>query len=133
MLKLNVKAEPLRDKRTGRFVSRAAFRNIFHASASIAKDMKGSIRTSERPAPAGQPPRTRRRKRLKFAIRFAVDKQKNRSVIGPRASIVGKAGKAHEFGGSYKGESFEARPFAQPALERGIPRFAGSFRGSIGG
>jgi len=129
---------------------KAAFRNIGHAAASLAKDAKASIqrgpkeqrtraksrsgkkvaRARHAPSTPGTPPHTQRG-RLPAAIRFAATE--NSAVIGPRKSVIGEAAAAHELGGSYKGQHYPARPFMQPALERAAPRFAGSFRGSIGG
>jgi len=125
---------PIRDKRTGRFVTDKAFKNVGHAIASIAKDARGSIKVSKKTASnPGQPPKTRGQRKLKKAIRYFVNKEKGYAVAGPRKSVFGTAAKAHEFGGRYKDEVFDKRPFMQPALERAIPRFPGSFRGSIGG
>lgn len=132
MVKMDVKLERLRDERTGRFVSRAAFRNLFHAAASIARDAKASIRRSDRPASPGQPVRTRRAMYAKRAIRFDVAADRKSAVIGPQASMVGRSMAAHEIGGLYKGQRYPQRPVMVPALERAAPRFAGSFSGSIG-
>lgn len=146
----------LRDPKTGRFVSsgtfgngvvtgsvatrsdlakvekaaqKAMFRNLGHAAASISKSAKESIEQSSAPAPAGHPPHTRR-KLLRKAIQFKVDP--TRAVIGPRQSVAGVSGKAHEFGGRFRGDVYPERPFMAPALEKATPRFAGSFAGSIG-
>jgi hypothetical protein len=108
---------------------KAAFRSFSHAAASIRKDAVASIEVSPEPSPPGDPPHTRRRL-LPRAMRFAVDKQG--AVIGPMASMAGQVGGTHEFGGQYKGEQYPERPFMFPALERGVPRFAGQWRGSIG-
>ena len=110
---------------------KAAFRNIFHAAASIRKIAGGSIERSKEPSLPGKPPHTKRGL-LKRALRFQVAPDKQSAVIGPRASIAGQVGAAHELGGSYKGQTFKKRPFMEPALKEAIPRFAGSFRGSIG-
>jgi len=118
-----------RTKRVAAAADKAAFRNFSHAAASIRKDAGASIEKAEGPSPPGQPPHTRRRL-LPRALRFDVNKQG--AVIGPRASVAGTAGSAHELGGSYKGQEFPERPFMLPALERAIPRFAGSWKGSIG-
>ncbi len=109
---------------------KAAFRNFGHAGASISKDIKQSLEKADGPSAPGTPPHTHKGTLLRRAIRYAATK--DNVVIGPMASIVGQAGAAHEFGGEYKGEEYPARPFARPALERGAPRFAGDWRGSIG-
>lgn len=109
---------------------KAAFRNFQHAAASISKDAKASIKTSADPSDPGEPPHTRRRVFLRRAIRYAANK--DGAIIGPLASVVGLSAEAHEFGGRYKGNEYPERPFMGPALERAIPRFAGSWQGSIG-
>lgn len=109
---------------------KAAFRNFGHAAASLRKDVVSSFQTSPDPSPPGTPPHTRKRKQLPRAMRFDVTKES--AVIGPRASIAGQVGTAHEFGGDYKSQTFPERPFMKPALERAIPRFAGAWKGSIG-
>lgn len=118
-----------RTKRVKDASDKAAFRNFRHAAASIRKDAAAAIEVSPDPSPPGQPPHTKRRQ-LARAIRFDADKEG--AVIGPRASVVGQAGSVHELGGRYKGQEFPERPYMLPALERAIPRFAGSWQGSIG-
>ena len=132
MVEFDVKMERFRDKETGAFVSGQLFRNIFHAAASISRDAKRSIRNSPRASAAGRPPRSRRGQ-LRRAIRYAIDDRRKSAVIGPVASQVGKSAAAHEFGGVYKGQRFDERPFMGPALERNLHRFGGSFSGSLGG
>jgi len=69
---------------------------------------------------------------LPRAIVYDNDKESDTAVIGPRESVVGTSGEAHEFGGDYKGQDFPERPFMGPALDKNIDRFASSFAGSIG-
>ena len=111
---------------------KAAFRNFGHAAASISRGAKASIRKSKTPSQPGSPPTTRGipGKNIRGAIRFARDKEG--AVIGPMASLVGTAGEAHEFGGTYKGDEFDERPFMEPALQEAIPRMAGDWKHSIG-
>ena len=130
MLGMSVKVED-RTKRVEKATEKAAFKNIGHAAAAISKTAKQSIQVSPDPAPAGQPPHTRRRQ-LNRAIRYHVDKQKQEAVIGPQASVVGEAGAAHEFGETFHGQDFQERPFMWPALEKNVDRFGSSFKGSIG-
>ena len=89
-----------------------------------------SIETSDEPASPGQPPHTRKRRRLPRAIRYYADTEG--AVIGPQASKTGQAGQPHEFGGRYKGGDYPERPFMAPALESQLDSFAGEFAGSIG-
>ena len=110
---------------------KGAFLGLTHAAASLRKRAASVIEKSPEASPAGFPPHTRRGL-LARAIRFAVSADNTSAVIGPRASIVGTSGAAHEVGGIYKGTKFEKRPFMGPSLAEAVPRFAGSFRGSIG-
>ncbi len=112
-------------------VDKAKFRNLFHAAASISKDVKSTLEKSLGPSVPGSPPHTHRGVFLRRAIRYQANKQG--AIIGPLASVVGDAGHAHEFGGKYRGTTYPERPFMRPALNRAIPRFAGSWRGSVGG
>lgn len=117
-------------KEVTKAVDKAAFRNFSHAAGSISKDVKSTLEQADGPSEPGTPPHTHRRKFLQRAVRFAADKEG--AVIGPMASVVGTAGKAHEFGGEYKTSTYPERPFMLPALERALPRFAGEWTGSVG-
>jgi hypothetical protein len=119
-----------RTNRVTQAVDKAAFRNIGHAAASIAKDMKGSIERGIGPSEPGTPPHTHTGSYLRRAIRYAAGKRE--AVIGARYSVVAKSAAAHEHGQHYKGTQYPKRPFAVPALVRGAPRFGGSFAGSVG-
>jgi len=126
-MKFSMQFDP---KPIDRAVQKAKFENFRHAAQSISKDAKESLVKAEGPSEPGSPPHTHKRVFLRRAIAYRYDKES--AVIGPRASIVAQAGAAHEFGGEYKGETYPERPFMQPALERAIPRFAGSWAGSVG-
>lgn len=110
---------------------RATFRNLGHAAAAIRRDAVESIVVAEGPSPEGTPPHTRRRQ-LKRAIRFDNDRAAEEAVIGPMASLVGEAGRAHELGGEFHGNEYPERPYMAPALEKNLDRFAGDWAGSIG-
>jgi len=126
---------------------RAIVSNLSHAAALIRKRELESIIEAEGPSRPGTPPHThspgivktgkrkgqRRQGVLQKAIVFVVDKAKQEAVIGPRFSVAGTSGSAHEFGGQYKKQVYPERPFAAPALEQNLDRFAGKFAGSIGG
>ena len=124
---------------------RAAFKNISHAAASIRKQEIASIQPGEGPSSPGSPPHTHpgvvksgkrkgqlRQGFLPRSIAFDVDKARDEAVIGPRASIVGESAAAHEFGGEYKDATYPQRPFALPALQANLDRFAAEWQGSIG-
>ncbi len=130
MIGLDVKIT-MTTQRVEQATERAAFRNFGHAAARISKDAKASIETSDQPSEPGQPPHTRAAKghNLRGAIRYVASKQD--AVIGPIASWVGESGEAHEFGVAFRGNTFEERPFMQPALQRNLDRFAADWAGSI--
>jgi hypothetical protein len=121
-------------------IDRAAYKSFSHAAASIRKRMMESIQPAEGPSEPGTPPHThvaftkkgkvRRGGQLRRAIAFYADK--GGAVIGPRESIVGESAEAHEKGGDYKGQDYPKRPFALPALQKNLDRFAGEWAGSIG-
>ena len=116
-------------ERVRREADRAA-RNVFAKAAfRIFRDAQASIERSSTPSAPGSPPHTKRGQ-LKRSIRY--DATKDGAIIGPKASMVGTSGEAHEFGGSYRGGSFPERPYMGPALSRELDKFAGGFSGSIG-
>jgi phage gpG-like protein len=118
-------------KRVQRSAEKAAAGNIYSTAGLLRKSAQDSMERSGEASPEGTPPNTRRGL-LPRAIVFAVSDDKKSAVIGPRHSVAGEAGSAHEFGGNYKGTQFPERPFMGPALDRIESQFAGSFRGSIG-
>lgn len=129
-------------KKVEQAAGQASFRSLGHAAAAIRKTEIASIKPGEGPSAAGTPPHTHTQKltkkgkvrkgQLPRSFAFHVDKAKGEAIVGPRASVVGTSASAHEFGGEYKGESFDARPFAAPALAENLDRFAEGFRGSLG-
>lgn len=96
----------------------------------IRETMVQSIERAEGPSSPGDPPHTHRGNLFRRAIRYFADKLG--AVIGPQYSTVGDVGKAHEFGGLFRGEYFEKRPTAKPALDANLDVFANSWSGSIG-
>lgn len=109
-------------------VDKGTYRSLSHAAASIRKSAIESIVTSKGPSPAGQPPHTLRGL-LRRAILFSADKEG--AVIGPTLSRFGTAAQAHEFGGRYKKQTYPARPFMGPALEKNLARFARAWGGEV--
>lgn len=112
-------------------VDKAAFRNMGHAAARIRKDAQASMEKAAGPSPAGTPPHTRKGQ-LPRAITYDYSRKEQSAVVGPRASVVGEAGAAHEFGEVFRGDDFDERPFMFPALEKNLSRFAADWQGSIG-
>lgn len=113
-------------------VDDARYRNMGHAAASLSKAAKASIEKAEGASAPGTPPHTRRNQ-LKRAIVWDYDKAAQTAVIGPRESVVGLAGAAHEFGQEFHGDQFPERSYMGPALDKSKERFADDWRGSIGG
>lgn len=130
-------------------VDKAAFKNLGHAGASIRKDIQASFPPSARkifrrvrskktgkrskkafyrPSSPGSAPGLASG-RLRRAIAYKADKRS--VVVGPGFRRAGKVGMAHEFGGEYKGGTYPVRSFMAPAFKRALPRFAGSWKGSI--
>lgn len=110
----------LRLERIAKAAQRARAGNLRAVGYVIATLAKQKIVRSKAKSLPGQPPTTRRGL-LKRAIRYELATDKKSVVIGPTYSLVGTAGKPHEFGGRYKGETFPERPFMGPALEEAIP------------
>jgi hypothetical protein len=106
--------------------------SIRRTAFAIGRFAKGLIEKSRKPSSKGSPPTTRGRggKNLRAAIWTDADAES--AFIGPRASVVGDVGEAHEFGVKRKGDEFDERPFMGPALEANQDRFASDWRGSIG-
>jgi hypothetical protein len=119
---------------------KAAFKNLGHAAAAIRKDAIASIHFGEGPSKPGSPPnthgpsKTKKGKDRKGQLQRAIvyDVGPDSALIGPRFSVVGTSGAAHEFGGQYKQDNYPERPFMGPALIRNIDRFASDWAGSIG-
>jgi hypothetical protein len=85
-----------------RFVKKRAkagtFASLSHASATIRKTARQSIRKSKRkPSDPGKPPKTRQGQ-LKKSILYAVDKRKEVAVIGPARHLISDVAAAHEHG-----------------------------------
>tara|TARA_Y100000310_G_C20640368_1_gene793559 strand:- start:772 stop:1194 length:423 start_codon:yes stop_codon:yes gene_type:complete len=111
---------------------RAQFETIRHAAFGILRYAKGLIKKSDEPSAKGDPPTTRGYggKNLKAAI--WADIESDSAFVGPRASIVGDVGEAHEFGVKRRGDTFDERPFMGPALMANQDSFADDWRGRIG-
>lgn len=108
----------------------ATLRALYKQAAWIRKVAMQSLVVSDTPSPPGSPPHTKT-KRLPKSIRFEVDRGRFTAIIGPDSDRVGEVGGAHEFGGSFKKESYPARPFMRPALEKSRPHFEDLYRDSV--
>lgn len=114
-----------------RAVQKSNYTSLNHAAAALRLIVRRSIRRSKKPGPAGQPPRTRRGQ-IKRAIKFDVDPKRAIALIGPDAEVVGDSAKAHEFGGRYRGEQYEQRPFMRPGFDIIRPRLPAMWANSVG-
>jgi hypothetical protein len=106
--------------------------SLGHAGAAIRLAARRSIKKSQKPASAGSPPHTRKG-RLRNAIKYAVSGDKWSVVIGPDHAVAADSGRAHEFGGRYRDESYSRRPFMGPALQKVKDRLPRLWAGSVKG
>lgn len=127
-------------KRVADAAEKTGFRNLAHAAAAIRKDAIASIKNEPGPSAPGEPPHTHTSKVTKkgkvrlgnLPRAIAFDANKESAVVGPRESVVGLAGRAHELGEEFHGEDFDERAYMGPALERSEPRFASDWAGTLG-
>jgi phage gpG-like protein len=105
-----------RPERIRNAAKKASFKNLGHAAAAVRLTAKRSIRRNKKPSSAGTPPHTRKGQ-LKRSLRYVVEKDKERALIGPTYTMVGRSAMAHEFGGKFRKQRYPKRPFMQPALE----------------
>jgi len=101
---------------------RQVLRGLGHFAAYVRTAARSLIRRRKGPSKAGSPPHTHGG-RLKQAVLYFVDRGRQEAIVGPSHRIVGIAGAEQEHGGRYREETFEARPFMAPALERSAPKF----------
>lgn len=104
--------------------------SLGHAGGAIRLAARRSIRKSPKASVAGTPPHTRKG-RLRGAILYAVERERDRVVIGPRYTVAGPSGMAHEFGGRFRGERYDRRPFMGPALDKVKDRLPRMWAGSV--
>ena len=113
-----------------RKAKQAGYRNLGHAAAMLRRFATQSIRRSKRPAAVGSPPHTQTG-RLRKAILFFNDRQRQEAIIGPSKNLIGLAGAEHEHGGKFRRERFEQRSYMGPALEKITPSLPPMWAGSI--
>ncbi len=104
-------------KRVLKRARESSFKSLGHAGAAIRMTARRSIKRGGGKSQEGTPPHTRKG-RLKNAIMYAVERERQTVVVGPDVGMAGTAGKAHEFGGRYRKENYPKRPFMGPALEK---------------
>jgi hypothetical protein len=120
-------------KKVMRKAKSANIDSLGRAGAYIMTTARRSIRKQGKRVksnPPGKPPRTKA-KRLPRGIRFKVEKAKERVIVGPTHSSVGRSGAAHEHGIKHKGDAFAERPFMGPALKITTPKLPANWSGSI--
>ncbi len=113
-----------------RAAQKGSITSLGHAGAAIRLTARRSIKKSAKPAPAGSAPRTRKG-RLKNAIKYALAGDKQSVVIGPDYAVAADSGRAHEFGGRYRNETYDRRPFMGPALEKTKDRLPPMWAASV--
>jgi hypothetical protein len=104
--------------------------SLGHAGAALRLQARHAIRKGKKPSPAGTPPHTRKG-RLRNSIKYAVTASKQSAVIGPDYAVAADAGMAHEFGGKFRREKYDRRPFMAPALESVKDRLPSFWAGSV--
>jgi phage gpG-like protein len=126
-IKAKVKVEPGKLKRAAKA---GTINSLGHAGAAIRLQARHSIKKGSKRSAPGTPPHTRKG-RLRNAIKYAVQKERQSVVIGPDAEVAGDSGKAHEFGGKFRREHYPKRPFMGPALQNVADRLPTFWRGSV--
>lgn len=107
-----------------------SIRSLGHAGAAIRLTARRSIRRSKNASRPGQPPHTRFGQ-LKRSLRYSVENARQRVLIGPTYSVVGRSATAHEYGGRYRGQRYPKRPLMGPALMKIKDRLPRMWAGSI--
>jgi hypothetical protein len=67
------------------------------------------------------------------AIKYAVVAAAQSVVIGPDHEVAADSGAAHEFGGPFRQEQYQKRPFMGPALEKVKDRLPRMWAASVKG
>ena len=128
---VNAKAKTRFDgKKVVRAAKRASITNLAHAGAAIRLAARHSIKKGKGPSAPGTPPHTRKG-RIRNAIKYAVTAGEQSVVIGPDYQVAADAGSAHEFGGRYRRETYDPRPFMGPALQKTKDRLPRMWAGSV--
>lgn len=79
--------------------------------------MKKRIGKNPTASEKGTAPHTRKG-RIRRAILFEVERDNLRAYVGTAFSRFATVGKAHEYGGKFRGNEYPARPFMRPAIEK---------------
>lgn len=119
-------------KKVVKAAQRANITSLGHAGAAIRLTARRSIRKSDASSTPGTPPHTRKG-RIRNAIKYAVVAAAQSVVIGPDHEVAADSGAAHEFGGRFRQENYDRRPFMGPALEKTKDRLPRMWAGSVKG
>jgi hypothetical protein len=119
-------------KKVVKAAQRASITSLGHTGAAIRLAARRSIRKSDAPSAPGTPPHTRKG-RIRNAIKYAVVAAAQSVVIGPDHAVAADSGAAHEFGGPFRQEQYQKRPFMGPALEKVKARLPRMWAGSVKG
>lgn len=134
-----------------RAADKAKLRALSKFGAYVRRTAQQSMRYRKSASPPGQPPSAHKSKRLAALKRlkrakyngallremlfFAYDQRTQTVVVGPLGFKNSPVPALHEFGGTHrvKGKDvrYPARPYMAPALNKSLPKFAESFRGTV--
>lgn len=110
------------DAKTFRALGRGAYLVMLRA--------RSLVRRRKRASQPGQAPSTQTGL-LKKSILFEVTQRPQMAMIGPSFELIADVGGAHEFGGSFRGGDYPARPFMGPALDQVKKKLPEGWRGSL--
>lgn len=110
--------------------TQGTIRSLAHAAATLRLAVRRMVRVRKTPRPPGQPASSPTRQ-LRESIRYALDERRRSAVVGPSREDVDVIGRVHEYGGSFRGRVYPARPFMAPAFAAIAPRIAAHWRGRI--
>lgn len=120
-------------------MDRKTARAMIRTGGTMRKHAQYSMRSRQKPAPAGQPPHARKRKLLKRELYFSYSDQTKSVVVGPIITPNSKQPslpKLMEQGGhityvtkklKLKVKKYAPRPYMNPALEANRGKIAGYY------
>lgn len=113
-----------------RAIEEEKYNSLKHASYSIRKDAKESIKKKRGASPEGEPPHAHK-EFFRRALWAAIERNRWESLIGFRYSKIETVGAIHEHGLKEEGRDYPVRPTMLPALERNLGRFHEDWRASL--
>lgn len=113
-------------------LERAERAGLSRAGSALRKTAMRSIRTAPGASSPGAAPHTRRGLLRRSILDALVEEAGRQSeVVGPSRDIIGLAGKAHEFGGKFRSETFDERAFMRPAMSLVANQLPAFFAGTV--